>query len=198
MICIAPNYKKYDLHAVQVMGANIELWKYRLFSNNSIYLEEVFHASKSAATSTTTITTENGYKNPIMVEAGKKAALTRATAIYTFDERLEGKSEEIRELTATIREFILGLDESIEEVPKKFYVAYKVSQNIACMEVKGKNIKLFLKLKPSDIPAGTLNYRDVTSIGHYGTGDVEFTVSSESEFEQVKEFLAMAYNKVGG
>tara|TARA_R110000850_G_scaffold6072_19_gene23901 strand:+ start:1731 stop:2681 length:951 start_codon:yes stop_codon:yes gene_type:complete len=198
VICIAPNYKKYDLHAVQVMGANIELWKYRLFSNDSVYLEEVFHASKSAATSSAAITTEAGYKNPVMVEAGKKAEQTRATAIYTFDERLEGKTDEIRELTATIREFILGLDESIEEVPKKFYVAYKVSQNIACMEVKGKNIKLFLKLKPSDVLCGTPNYRDVTSIGHYGTGDVEFTVSSESEFEPVKEFIAMAYNKVGG
>jgi predicted transport protein len=90
------------------------------------------------------------------------------------------------------------LDESIEEVPKKFYVAYKISQNIACMEVKGKNVKLFLKLKPSDIPEGTKNYRDVTSIGHYGTGDVEFTVSTEAEFESVKDFVAMAYNKVGG
>lgn len=26
VICLAPEYKKYDLHAVQVMGANIELW----------------------------------------------------------------------------------------------------------------------------------------------------------------------------
>src|SRR5229473_8158601 len=26
VICIAPNYKRYDLHAVQTMGANIELW----------------------------------------------------------------------------------------------------------------------------------------------------------------------------
>src|SRR6266545_1927144 len=42
VICIAPNYKKYDLLAVQVMGANIELWTYRLFANSSIYLEEVF------------------------------------------------------------------------------------------------------------------------------------------------------------
>src|SRR5690606_20476004 len=197
-ICIAPNYKKYDLHAVQVMGANIELWKYRLFSNDSIYLEEVFHASKSAATSVAAIPTEHGYKNPVMVEAGKKAALTRATATYTFDKRIEGKGEQIQELPSTFREFILGLDESIEEVPKQFYVANKVSQNIACMEVKGKNIKLFLKLKPSDIPDGTPNYRDVTSIGHYGTGDVEFTVSSEPEFEQVKGYIAMAYNKVGG
>nr|WP_243454195.1 DUF5655 domain-containing protein [Oceanisphaera pacifica] len=133
-----------------------------------------------------------------MVEAGKKAALTRATATYTFDERLDGKSDEILELTAVVREFILGIDESIEEVPKKFYVAYKVSQNIVCLEVKGKNLKLFLKLKPSDVPADTKNYRDVSSIGHYGTGDVEFTVSSESEFEPVKHFIKMAYNKVGG
>lgn len=90
------------------------------------------------------------------------------------------------------------MDESIEEVPKKFYVAYKISQNIVCMEVKGRNVKLFLKLKPSYIPDNTKNYRDVTSIGHYGTGDIEFTISSESEFESVKEFIAMAYNKVGG
>ncbi len=104
----------------------------------------------------------------------------------------------IRELTATIREFILGLDESIEEVPKKYYVAYKISQNIVCMEVKGRNVKLFLKLKPSDIPAQTAYYRDVTSIGHYGTGDVEFTFASEADFEPVKAFIQMAYNKVGG
>ncbi|HEY54080.1 MAG TPA: hypothetical protein G4N94_11545, partial [Caldilineae bacterium] len=29
VICIAPGYRKYDLHAVKVMGANIELWRYR-------------------------------------------------------------------------------------------------------------------------------------------------------------------------
>lgn len=199
VICIAPNYKKYDLHAVQVMGANIELWKYRLFSNDSLYLEEVFHTTKTSTNMPSlSLATNHDGKNPVMVEAGRKAALSRATGVYAFDEHLEGKTDDIRELTATIREFILGLDESIEEVPKKYYVAYKVSQNIVCMEVKGRNIKLFLKLKPSDIPAETAHCRDVTSIGHYGTGDVEFTLALESDFEPVKAFIQMAYNKVGG
>lgn len=196
VICIAPNYKKYDLHAVQVMGANIELWKYRLFSNNSLYLEEVFHTTKASVAQNTTNSSPS--KNPIMVEAGKKAAQTRANSTYTFEERLEGKSQEIIDLAEAIREFITGIDEAIEEVPKKFYVAYKISQNIACMEIKSKNIKLFLKLKPSDIPDTSKNYRDVSKIGHYGTGDVEFTISSEAEFEPIKEFIALAYNKVGG
>ena len=71
VICLAPNYKKYDLHAVQVMGANIELWKYRLFTNNSIYLEEVFHTSKSLTPFNLSNNTES--KNPVMVEAGKKS-----------------------------------------------------------------------------------------------------------------------------
>lgn len=197
VICIAPNYRKYDLHAVQVMGANIELWKYRLFSNASIYLEEVFHSAKSAA-ATTAVNSNSVGKNPVMVEAGKKAAITRATASYTFAERLEGKSKVIQELAEAIREFTLGIDDAIEEVPKKYYVAYKVSQNISCVEVQTRCIKIYLKLNPTDIPSDTKNFRDVTSIGHFGTGDAEFTLSSLEDFDLMKEFIIKAYNKVGG
>jgi predicted transport protein len=192
VICIAPNYKKYDLHAVQVMSANIELWKYRLFKNGSLYLEEVFQATKMP-------TTVQGIgKNPVMVEAGKKAAQVRATATYTFEEHLEGKPNSIQTLMHSIREFIVGLDPAIEEVPKKFYIAYKISQNIVCMEPQNRNIKLFLKLSATAIESPPKFYRDVTEIGHYGTGDTEFTICSEEEFEQVKPFIEFAYNKVGG
>jgi predicted transport protein len=193
VICIAPNYKKYDLHAVQVMGANIELWKYRLFSNNNFYLEEVFHNTKSIPS----ITKENN-KNPVMVEAGKKAALVRATTTYTFEERLNGKSKKIQELIHIIREYVTGLDLAIEEVPKKFYIAYKASQNIICVEAKNKNIKIFIKLRPSDIESPPNSFRDVSNIGHYGTGDVEFTISSEEEFDEIKKYILLAYNKIGG
>lgn len=193
VICIAPNYKKYDLHAVQVMGADIELWKYRLFKNGSLYLEEVFHKDQSLAASQ-----DSDGKNPVMVAAGKKAAEVRATATYTFAEHVEGKSEQISELAHIIRDYVGGLDPSIEEVPKKFYVAYKASQNIVCMEIKTKHIKLFVKLNPSEVPKAQYGFRDVSSIGHYGTGDSEFTVASEAEFEMVKQYIEAAYNRVGG
>ncbi|QEA38286.1 hypothetical protein FGL86_03820 [Pistricoccus aurantiacus] len=193
VICIAPNYKKYDLHAVQVMGANIELWKYRLYTNNSLYLEEVFGGSSEAIT-----IDSNLEKNPTMVAAGKKAAQVRATASYTYEEHLENKSPAIKELMQEIREVVVGLDSTIEEVPKKFYIAYKASQNIVCMEPQKKHIKLFLKLRPQDIVDPPTTYRDVSKIGHYGTGDVEFTVASSAELEEIKKFIELAYNKVGG
>lgn len=176
------------------MGANIELWKYRLFKNGSIYLEEVFQATK---VSTLSSSVDRG-KNPVMVEAGKKAAQVRATATYVFDEHLEGKPPHIQSLMHSIREFIVELDPAIEEVPKKYYVAYKISQNIVCMEPQSRNIKLFVKLSSTDVTSPPQFYRDVTEIGHYGTGDTEFTISSEQDFELVKPYIGLAYNKVGG
>jgi len=193
VICIAPNYKKYDLHAVQVMGANIELWKYRLFTNSSLYLEEVLHNKNTKVN-----VAQTSNKNPVMVEAGKKAAQVRATAVYSVDEHFEGKTKEIQELMHSIGEFVIGLDSAIEEVPKKFYIAYKSSQNIVCMEAKTKNIKLFVKLKPAEVIDAPKSFRDVRKIGHYGTGESEFTVSTIEGFEEIKKYIELAYNKVGG
>jgi len=192
VICIAPNYKKYDLHAVQVMGADIELWKYRLFKNGAFYLEEVFQAAKVPTPA------QSPDKNPVMVAAGKKAAQARATATYTFEEHLKGKPKGIQSLIHSVREYVLGLDPSVEEVPKKFYIAYKISQNIVCLEPQRKNIRLFVKLKRGDIKAPPKSYRDVTSVGHYGTGDTEFTISTEAQLDEVKPFIQTAYNKIGG
>jgi predicted transport protein len=193
VICIAPNYKKYDLHAVQVMGANIELWKYRLFTNSSLYLEEVLHNKNTKVN-----VAQTSNKNPVMVEAGKKAAQVRATAVYSVDEHFAGKTKEIQELMHSIGEFVIGLDSAIEEVPKKFYIAYKSSQNIVCMEAKTKNIKLFVKLKPAEVIDAPKSFRDVSKIGHYGTGESEFTVSTIEGFEEIKKYIELAYNKVGG
>ena len=192
VICIAPNYKKYDLHAVQVMGANIELWKYRLFKNGSLYLEEVFQAAAVM------VAAEASGKNPVIVAAGKKAALARTTGVYTFEEHLDGKPAAIQSLIHSVREFIQGLDPAIEEVPKKFYLAYKISQNIVCLEPQSKHVKLFVKLKRGDVRAPPKSYRDVTNVGHFGTGDSQFVMGSEREFEEVKPFIRLAYDKIGG
>ena len=195
VICIAPGYKKYDLHAVKMMGANIELWRYRYYNNATLYLEEVF---KQAYPEKSAPEEMSPTKDPIMVAAGKKAAHTRVTGVYTFEEHLEGKPEAIKSLTLAIQDFILGLDTAIEQTPKKNYVGYKIAQNIACMEVQTKLIHLFLKLKPSDIESPPGFYRDVSKIGHYGTGDSEFTIRTEQDFESTKPFIELAYLKVGG
>lgn len=197
VICIAPNYKKYDLYAVQMMGANIELWTYHLFENRFLYLEKVLQTGYSPLASEEGQPEING-KNPVMVAAGKKAALTRATGVYTFEEHLEGKSDEVKELAFAIQEFITGLDSAIQEVPKKNYIAYKISQNIVCMELQNQRVLLYLKLNPKEISNPPKISRDMTGKGHYGTGDFEISVKSMEDFEVAKPYIVMTYQKLGG
>lgn len=66
------------------------------------------------------------------------------------------------------------------------------------MEVKKTEIKLWIKLKAHEVENPPLFYRDMTNIGHYGTGDSGFTIASEEDFSLVKQYIELAYNKVGG
>jgi predicted transport protein len=197
VICIAPNYKKYDLYAVQMMGANIELWSYHLFQNKFLYLEKILQTGY-LPTEISSNSTENNGKNPVMVAAGKKAAMTRATGVYSFEQHLNGKSDEIKYLAFAIQEFIMGLDNTIQEAPKKNYIAYKISQNIACLELQNQRVLLFLKLNPKEVAYPPTNSRDMTGKGHYGTGDFEISIKNLDEFETAKPFIEMAYQKIGG
>ena len=193
VICIAPNYRKYDLHAVRVMGANIELWAYRLFENGCMHLEEVLQRSETPIAEPVI-----GGKNPVMVAAGRKAALSRMTGEYTFDQHIDGKPPEIREMALAIHDVVVGLDPAIEVAPKKFYVAYKTAQNIACMEVREKKITLYLKLDPKRVTMPKGISRDVSDIGHYGTGDLEITIVSPQDLALARPLIEQAYRAVGG
>jgi predicted transport protein len=194
VICLAPSYKKFDIHAVQVMGASIELWTYRLFSNKTLYIEEI-QQKELGVTETATITSG---KNPVMVAAGKKAAASRKSNTYSFEEHLEGRPTTLKELALAVQEYVLGLDTAIEQTPKKFYVAYRTTQNIVCMEVQQKKVTLFLKLNPEKVTFESGFTRDMTDIGHYGTGDVEVTLTSLEDFERAKALIQQAYNAIGG
>jgi len=195
VICLAPEYKKYDLHAVQVMGANIELWQYKTYDNGILNIEEVY--KRTTSTSHQDAVDING-KNPVMVEAGKKAALTRKTATYTLEEHYENLDENILELFNAIRDYIVTIDSSIEEIPKKNYIAYKTSQNFACLQTYKKKLTLFLKLAANEVSPMPKQGRDVSNIGHFGTGDFELIIKDLTDFEETKHLINEAYKNIGG
>jgi predicted transport protein len=191
VICIAPSFTKYDLHAVTTIDRNIELWTFKRFEGGILQLEPEF-----AGVSQLLVSAEG--KNPTMVAAGKKAAETRARGGWTFKQHLEGKPHEIRAIAEAIQDFMTGLDKGVEESPKKFYVAYRTTQNIVCMEAQKKQVLLFVKLdtKRTSGPPGIS--RDVSKLGHYGTGDLEIKLKSLSDLELAKPFLKQAFDELGG
>lgn len=92
----------------------------------------------------------------------------------------------------------MGLDPAMEETPKKFYIAYKISQNITCMEIQKQRLLLYIKLDPTSIGNLPSFARDVRDIGHYGTGDLELSIRNTDDFEHAKQYIELAYQNVGG
>ena len=195
VICLAPEYKKYDLHAVQVMGANIELWQYKIYENGILNIEEVY---RRASTADQQNSEDFSGKSPVMVEAGKKSALTRKTANYTVEQHTNNIDGNLQELFQVVRDFIIGLDSSIEEAPKKYYVAYKTIQNFVCLEIHKKKIILYLKVNPDEVNPMPKQGRNVRNIGHFGTGDFELNIKSIADFEETKHLINESLKNIGG
>jgi predicted transport protein len=55
---------------------------------------------------------------------------------------------------------------------------------------------VFLKLNPANAPKLEGIIRDVSEIGHWGTGDLELTLNNLSDLEKVKPLIQQAYEGV--
>ena len=67
---------------------------------------------------------------------------------------------------------------------------------MVCIEICNKQIILFLKLNPETVELENGFTRDMRSIGHYGTGDLQITIKNVADFEKAKPLLQRAYNEI--
>lgn len=179
VICIAHDFTKYDLHAVNQMQRNIKLVSYRRYDNGMLLLEHL----------------NTPIVKPIM-ENGEDENSTKNSTQKTHLEKLAVISENMKNLYHSICGFIESLGDDIVSNQLKLYLAYKKIQNMVCIEIYNKQILLFLKLKPETVELEDGFTRDMRSIGHYGTGDLQITIKNETDFEKAKPLLERAYNEM--
>jgi len=190
VICITPNFKKYDLKAVQRIGGNIELWKYRYYEDGSLYFDLIYRnpVSKQNLSENKELALNSGIGTQVV-------EVKEEYFVSSFISKL-GKTK--LNLFHEIQDFIIGLDDTVEEVPKKLYIAYKTTQNVVCLITHKDKVVLFLKLDPSSIPNLPSICRDVTKIGHNATGNLELTISKEEDIEIAKMYITMTFENLGG
>ena len=66
------------------------------------------------------------------------------------------------------------------------------------MWIGHKEVAIYLKLDPKEIKPALNIVRDVSNLGHVGTGDTEVSIASEDDFERAKPLIEKAYRQVGG
>lgn len=177
LICIAGDFTRYDLHAVGQMQRNIELIRYCRYGTDLLLLDLVNRVTAPD------LDPENGELKKTKTY-GKTAA-----------ESLAAAAPGLQDLYARTKELLLTLGDDVQFQEKKLYFAFRRIKNFACIEVQPKNECVILYAKSADPKADEVPgfIRDVTGIGHWGTGNLEITLRQLADLERARPLLERSY-----
>lgn len=188
LICIAGDFTRYDQHAVKQIARNIELIRYRRFSGGLLMLELV-HVPKQAR-----ITAAPTPSEPIEATVAEEAQ-DDSYISSRIDYRLAKADAELRDLFEAIRQYLVGLGDDVQVKELKNYVAFKRLKNFTCAEIypQVRVVSLYLRLDPATVVLQEGFSRDVTRIGHFGTGNLELSLKTMDDFAKAQPLLRRAY-----
>jgi predicted transport protein len=178
VVFVSPSFTDFQVEATNFKDIAIELWEVKQYSNGTVAIHEL-KKSKSAESI-----------KPLAQRNKELKQVVDQIQVYTEDQHLVEASPEIVELYEKFRNSILNLADGIELVPQKFYLAFKKDKsNIACLEFQKKRIKIWIGAKAGklDDPKGLAI--DVSSTGHYGTGDYELRIDSDADLEYIMSLI---------
>lgn len=199
VVCIAADFTKYDNHAVQQIDRNIDLIRYRRFGADLLLLESVNVGSDSASKTSAS----KSAKASVSMTGAPSSAMSAPTGAAgargtwpdkSFAELMPTLSESMQLLLASLEDYTLSLGDDVQRKELRLYVAFKRLKNFATVVPHRKNcLFLFLHLDPAAAVPMLPNARDVTNIGHWGTGNLELVLSSLADLEVAKPLIAAAY-----
>ncbi|MGA5189270.1 DUF5655 domain-containing protein [Streptomyces griseoincarnatus] len=170
LICVAGDFTRYDVHAVREHRRTIDLVRYRFFGKDLIGLETVASVSSRASAA--------------------KRVRRRAAGLPP----VRGRSAALAEVADAVDEVLLGLGDGVSWVQRKQYRAYQRLRNFACVCPPQKTkLLVYLKADPRDVDLVPGFTRDVTGLGHHGTGDLEVQLRSERDVERAVDLFRASY-----
>lgn len=185
LICIANDFNRYDEYAIRQLKINIDLVKYSFFENQILFNFTNISSTKN--------TEETKHNNELI----EKSCNNTLNPIKTANDKLGNVNETVKLIFNELENYIFSLSDNIQKNVLIHYIAYKNIKNIACVEFFNNNLKLFLSIDPQQYVNVRKNpkMRDVTSIGHRGTGNLEITINTLEDLESVKDLIEISFQK---
>lgn len=195
LLCVAADFTKYDRHAVQQIQRHIELLRYRRFGDDLLLLELAY--------------ANNGTLEKRTPKPAETVALADSSATtHAPMPKPQGPDKSFAEIKASLPEPLLQTLAALEDLVQSFgddvqckelrlYTAFKTLRNFATVVLQRSRLLVYLHLDATiyvpqiqqHIPAT----RDVSAIGHWGTGDIEAPISSMAELGALEPYLRLAY-----
>lgn len=185
LLCVAGDFSKYDLHAVGQMQRNIELIRYARYGDDLLALDLI---NRTSAPVTSTGGTNGGGSSE--TGGGAKTGTYKTASDY-----LAQADTELTDRFETLKAMILEMGDDVELKVAKLYFAFRRLKNFACVTIHTQTRELLVFVKhPDPASAAEKDFaRDVTNIGHFGTGNLELTLSSKADVEKARYLIEQSY-----
>ncbi|NPU67763.1 DUF91 domain-containing protein [Bradyrhizobium sp. 83012] len=183
LICIAGDFNRYDDHAVKQIQRNIELIRYRRFGADLLMLDLLVATSVKA---TATSVSSSQASEPGLAGPGRYKTIS--SVMEELDAAMIDRYE-------ALRAFMLALGDDVQETKLQLYIAFKRIKNFACVEFRptASKILMFVKVDPSTVTLEPGFTRDVSNLGHFGTGDLEITLTKPEDLERAMPLIKLSY-----
>jgi predicted transport protein len=180
LLCIAGDFTKYDIHAVQQINRNIELIRYRKFEPDLLLLELI-----------------NATSIQVQKEPDVPDSVIKTSVYKTVQKTRDQADQEVRDRYEGLKAFMLALGDDVQETVLKYYVAFKRIKNFACVEFRSltPGIVVYVKVDPDSIELKEGFTKDARKGSHYGTGDLEIFIRSDEDLERAKELIVRSYEE---
>ncbi|WP_312565593.1 DUF5655 domain-containing protein [Comamonas sp.] len=195
LLCVAADFTKYDRHAVQQIQRHIELLRYRRFGDDLLLLELAY--------------ANNGTLEKRTPKLTETVALTDSSATtHAPTPKPQGPDKSFAEIKASLPEALLQTLAALEDLAQSFgddvqckelrlYTAFKTLRNFASVVLQRSRLLVYLHLDAAIYTAQIQHHiaatRDVSAIGHWGTGDIEVSITQLAELQALEPYLRMAY-----
>jgi predicted transport protein len=181
LLCIAGDFTKYDGHAVQQINRNIELLRYLRFGDELLLLDLV-----------NAVQATDGDDDEPVVVGGKTKPKQKDK---TVSEQLGQAGQPLLDLYEEVKANCMGFGDDVQMKTLKLYIAFKRLKNFVSVEVRASAnlLVVYVKVDPDSVELKEGFTRDVRSIGHWGTGDLEITLHNRDDLEKALPLLEKSY-----
>ncbi|MHB1158444.1 MAG: type I restriction endonuclease [Phycisphaerales bacterium] len=133
-------------------------------------------------------------------QGAKKAWIARkGGSAYHESHHTAGKPQEVLELYRAVDRLSLSLKPGeIEKDCHAKYISYRCGKAIFCnVHIQQGRLRVWLKLKYSRLDNPPTFARDVSNVGHWGTGDLELAISDLSQLDEAAMLIRKSFEARG-
>lgn len=182
IIFVSPSFNDFQRQSSNFKDLAIELWEIKQFENEVVVINPI-KKSKSAPS----------LKQVQKDDSSEISKVIQQTKVYTEEEHLQGKPDETAELYETFKNAVLNLGSDLDIKPKKQEIGFTAKGKIfADVCILKNSLKFWINLKRGQLDDPKKLARDVSSVGHWGNGDYEITVSDTADLEYVMSLIKQA------